>query len=163
MNPDTKQQIERLLIGSTSLKQLGITVKTGTIVWNQYKDDLTSDKTKRLLVYNSNIVNNKLELKEFNNDEKKQYININDYQEGPIIVVNRGNGNTKYKFTYCYLDKNMKYVIENHLNMIIGPEDKLKKVMKSFEDKRTKEFLSLFCGNNGLSKTEIETILPIYL
>ena len=165
-NPDIKSQIDKLLVGATTLKQLNINVKTGPVVWNQHKDILTSDNKKTILVYNSNIVSNKFELKEFSNDEKYQYINMNDYQEGPIIVVNRGNGNAKYNFTYCYLDKkigNNHYVIENHLNMIIGPENDLKKVIKSFEDKRTKEFLKLFCGNNGLSKTEIETILPIYL
>jgi adenine-specific DNA-methyltransferase len=163
---EIKKKIDNILQNSTTLKQLGATVKTGTIVWNEWKEQLVDDNKKKILVYNSNIVNNKFELKEFKNDEKKQYINTNEYQEGPIIVVNRGNGNAKYNFTYCYLDKKIKnnyYLVENHLNMIIGKEDILKKAMKSFEDKRTKEFLKLFCGNNGLSKTEIETILPIYI
>ena len=38
-----------------------------------------------------------------------------------------------------------------------------KKIIKSFENEKTKEFIQLFFGNNGLSKTELETILPIYL
>jgi hypothetical protein len=46
--------------------------------------------------------------------------------------------------------------------MILGPEEKLQKVIESFKDPRTKEFIQLFSGNNGLSKSELENILPIY-
>jgi hypothetical protein len=37
------------------------------------------------------------------------------------------------------------------------------KVINSFNDKRTLEFLILFSGNAGLSKTELENYVPIYL
>lgn len=158
--------LEKLLETSTTIKKMGLTVRTGTIIWNKYKEYLTDNKNNKILVYNSNIIANKFIFKNFNNPEKKQYININESQEGPIIVVNRGNGNAKYNFTYCYLDKTINnnfYLIENHLNMVLGNEKDLKKILKSFEDSRTKEFINIFCGNNGFSKTEIETILPIYL
>jgi hypothetical protein len=82
-----------------------------------------------------------------------------------MIVVNRGNGNAKYKFNYCFLqDKimNQEYLVENHLNMIIGDIDKLKIVFESFKNPNTNLFLEQYCRNNGLSKTEIECILPIY-
>lgn len=36
-------------------------------------------------------------------------------------------------------------------------------VINSFSNKKTEEFVKLFLGNNGLSKTELETIFPIYL
>jgi hypothetical protein len=164
----TNLRIESLLFHSKTIKQLGMSVKTGTIVWNQCKNKLIDydELNNKILIYNSNIVDGKFEIKSFKNDEKKQFIVTENYQEGPIIVVNRGNGNSKYKFTYCYLDKKINdkyYLVENHLNIISGPENLLKQILKSFEDQRTKEFIKLFCGNNGLSKTEIEKILPIYL
>ena len=166
---ECKRKLDQLYLGSTSMKDLGLKVKTGPYVWNQHKDELTSEPNDKsiFLVYNTNIVQNKFEKKEFKNKEKKQYVsNIEQKQKGPMIVVNRGNGNSKYHFTYCYLDETIEgrgYTIENHLNIIQGEKEKLLKVMESFASPKTKEFLKLYCGNNGLSKTEIETILPVYL
>jgi adenine-specific DNA-methyltransferase len=166
---DCKKKLDELYFGSTSIKDLGLQVKTGPYVWNEHKDELTSEPNEEsiFLVYNTNIVQNKFEKKEFKNKEKKQYVSNNEQkQKGPMIVVNRGNGNSEYHFTYSYLDKTIEgkgYTVENHLNMIQGKKEKLLKVMESFASPKTKEFLKLYCGNNGLSKTEIETILPIYL
>jgi hypothetical protein len=36
------------------------------------------------------------------------------------------------------------------------------KVVNSFKNPKTQRFIDLFLGNNGLSKTELETIFPIY-
>ena len=61
-------------------------------------------------------------------------------------------------------------MIENHLISInyIGIIDDnnlielYKKIIQSFEDPRTKEFVKIYCGNNALNTTELENILPIY-
>ena len=156
---------------STTLEKLGLSVKTGTVVWNEHKELLTPDETNTTLLYNTNVTNdNKIKLTKFKNDEKQQYINMEGSTD-PIIVVNRGNGNAKYTFKYALIEKFAPYVVENHLNMIYPTtsmdKKKLTKVFKeviqSFENPKTKEFIALFFGNNGLSKTELETILPIYI
>ena len=62
-------------------------------------------------------------------------------------------------------------MIENHLNEIYSTkkmkkEDLLSlfnKIIASFNNPKTKLFINTFLGNNGLSKTELETIFPIYL
>jgi tRNA1(Val) A37 N6-methylase TrmN6 len=156
---------------ATTIQQMGLAVKTGTIVWNEHKDLLTSDELNTILLYNTNVTNdNKIKLTTFKNVEKAQYINVEGNTE-PIIVVNRGNGNASYKFKYALIEKLMPFVVENHLNMIYSPTAKkkselitmYKKIIHSFENPKTREFIELFFGNNGLSKTELETILPIYL
>jgi len=38
-----------------------------------------------------------------------------------------------------------------------------KQVIRGFENPKTEKFIDMFFGNNGLSKTELETIVPIYL
>jgi len=163
-------ELKTLYENSTTLKQLGLAVKTGTIVWNQVKDILTNDTSKTLLLYNSNIVNNTVVLKDFKNAEKKQYINVEKTENKPFIVVNRGRGNAEFKMSYCKIDNTNiigNILVENHLNIIynvsnIDPNI-LDKIISSFQDERTNQFLSLFAGNNALSKTELETILPIYM
>ena len=114
---------------------------------------------------------NKICLTSFKNSEKSQYINL-DGSTDPVLVVNRGNGNSNYTFKYAVIDDlKHPYLVENHLNIIYSvngiEKNELislyKKVIKSFKQEKTKEFIQLFFGNNGLSKTELETILPIYL
>jgi adenine-specific DNA-methyltransferase len=170
---NTKERLVKLFEKSTSLKNLGLKVKTGPVVWNQNKELLTNTPSPDdvVLIYNSNIKTSKFQVQTFKDKNKKQFITNNSISiDTPMIIVNRGNGNSKYAFHHCFLPSRItfdgqerKYVIENHLNMILGSEERLIKVMESFKDPRTKEFLDLYCANNGLSKTEIESILPIYI
>jgi hypothetical protein len=166
---DNSLKLKELFDGSTTLKNMGFKVRTGQIVWNEHKDKLTDDENETLLIYNSNISkDNKFELKNFKNDEKKQYINFDGRIE-PVLVVNRGNGNSTYNLNYSIIDKG-PFLIENHLNEIYYPKkierkELLKiyeKIILSFNNKKTQEFINLFLGNNGLSKTELESIFPIY-
>lgn len=166
-----KQQLEELFAGSTTLEKMGLSVKTGNIVWNEKKDILTSDTSKTLLLYNSNITkDNTVKIMEFKNNEKKQYIDIEGSIE-PVIAVNRGNGNADYKLNYALVNTNTPFICENHLNVIYSKTIKDKKVMlktyntivESFKNPKTLLFIKLFCGNNALSKTELESIFPIYI
>jgi len=169
MFADNANALRELLSGSTTLAKLGLTVKTGTVVWNQQKPILTSDSSKTLLLYNSNISkNNTIELLEFSNDEKKQYIQMVG-SNSPAIVVNRGNGNSAYKLNYAFVDGTTTYLAENHLNVIsskltgIERIELFQKILASFKNPKTEQFIKTFLGNNGLSKTELETVFPIYL
>lgn len=155
--------------GSTTLNKLGFQVKVGNIVWNQVKDKLTDDSSKTLLVYSGNICNGKLEIKKFNNDEKKQYINIKG-KLGPILVVNRGYGNGEYKFNYAIISPEQQYLCENHLICIVPTNEmtpnqldkNYSKIVKSFENGKTKEFIKYYFANNGINTVELHNILPIY-
>ena len=50
---------------------LNFNVNVGNIVWNQCKKDLTDNNNKTLLIYSSDIKNNKLSIKKYSNNEKK--------------------------------------------------------------------------------------------
>ena len=114
---NTKEGIKRLkeyYKDATTLKNMNFEVKVGNVVWNQVKDKLTDDNTKTRLVYSSDIVDNKLGIKQYKNPEKKNFIE----QKGstnPLLVVNRGYGKGKYKFSYCLIDTEKEYLVENHL------------------------------------------------
>ena len=162
--------LKNMFSNSTTIAKMGLRVKTGSIVWNEHKEKLTNDSEFTTLIYNTNVTNDHtIEIKNFKNNEKFQYIN-QDGRIDPILVVNRGNGNSKYKLNYA-LVKFGPYLIENHLNEIYSPYPKKKeelielytKITDSFNNPKTQLFIDLFLGNNGLSKTELETIFPIYL
>lgn len=162
-------ELREIFEGATTIEKMGLKVRTGQVVWNEVKDELTNKTDETVLVYNTNITkDNKLEWKKFKNDQKGQYI-MREGRTSPALVVNRGNGNSAYKLNYAVIS-DCSFLVENHLNEIYAPQDMKKdcllqlfqKVAKSFENPKTKKFIKMFLGNNGLSKTELETIFPIY-
>ena len=166
---DNSKTIKKLYKNSKSLLELGFKVSVGNVVWNQCKDLLTDDESKTRLVYSSDIENNTLIKKKYSNDDKKNFINKKGINR-PMIVINRGYGVGEYKFNYCLIDEKNEYLIENHLICIeYNTEltyDKLiilyKKILLSFNDKRTIEFITIYFGNNAINTTELNNILPIY-
>tara|TARA_B110000208_G_C11776672_1_gene432269 strand:+ start:199 stop:1446 length:1248 start_codon:yes stop_codon:yes gene_type:complete len=162
--------IKKLYDNTTTLDKMGFKVCVGTCVWNQNKDILTNDSSKTRLIYNSNIVNNELKLVEFNNEQKKNYIDKKGKND-IILVVNRGYGKGEYIFNYCLIDINHEYLIENHLICIeyidkIKKEELIKKyntIIQSFNNNKTNEFIKLYFENNAINTTELQYVLPIFL
>jgi len=176
---DNLPLLTSLYTGSQSLHDLGFKVNIGTVVWNQCKNILTDDPTKTRLVYSPNIVNGKFVHKTYKNPEKKAFITKPGIRT-PMIVLNRGYGVGEYKFDYCLLTPDASssagYLIENHLICIThnngggggGGEDEshtlaaFHRVIRSFNDPRTQEFISCYCGNSAINSTELNHMLPIY-
>lgn len=170
---NTKEGIKKLkeyYKGATNLKNMNFEVKVGNVVWNQVKDKLTDNTTNTRLVYSSDIIDNKLSIKDYKNPEKKNFIE----QEGSsdlLLVVNRGYGKGKYKFSYCLIDIENKYLVENHLICIKSLKkmernvllEKYNLIIKSLKSKKTESFIELYCGNNALNTKELSGVVPIYL
>jgi adenine-specific DNA-methyltransferase len=164
-----KGVLMNLYRNSKSLWDLGFKVSVGTVVWNQCKNILTHDQTKTRLIYSSDIVDNQLIMKKYNNEEKKNFINKAGITR-PMIVINRGYGVGEYQFHYCLIDEQKEYLIENHLICIESRTDlsrdvlvaEYKKIIESLHDPRTTEFINLYFGNNAINTTELNYILPVY-
>ncbi len=165
-----KKMLKEYYKGATSLKNMNFVVNVGSIVWNQVKDKLSDDNTKTRLVYSSDIVDNKLSIKKYKNPEKKNFIE----QKGNtdlLLVVNRGYGKGKYKFSYCLIDTDKEYLVENHLICIKSLEElernllleKYKLIINSIKSDKTKKFIELYCGNNALNTKELCEVVPIYI
>ena len=164
-------QLKQIFEGATTIKGLGLGVRTGQVVWNEHKELLTNDENDTLLIYNTNVTkDHTIQTNHFKNEGKGQYIK-RDGKTDPILIVNRGNGNSKYNLKYAILNTDKPYLVENHLNEIYPakPMNKkylielFEKLVKSFTNPRTQQFIDLYLGNNGLSKTELESVFPIYL
>ena len=160
---------QKLFKQSKSLNELGFKVSVGNVVWNQCKDILTDDNTKTRLIYSSDINNNTLIIKKYKNNDKRNFINKVGIKR-PMIVINRGYGVGEYKFNYCLINNNNEYLIENHL-ICIECKDELphnqlianyNKILSSFSDQRTLEFINVYFGNNAINTTELNYILPIW-
>jgi hypothetical protein len=170
---DNLPRLTSLYVGARSLHDLGFKVNIGTVVWNQCKNILTDDPTKTRLVYSSNIVNGKFVDKTYKNPQKKAFIDRPGIRT-PMIVLNRGYGVGEYKFAYCLLtpdaassSSSAGYLIENHLICITSTGTAaaaaaFHRVIRSFQDPRTQEFISCYCGNSAINSTELSHMLPIY-
>ena len=171
---NTKENIIKLksLCNETdnTLDSLGFNVNIGNVVWNQCKDILTHDETKTRLIYNSDIVKQQLTLKKYNNEEKKNYID-KEGNTNPLLVLNRGYGKGKYVLDYCLINIEKNYLVENHLICIkhTTETDKKKllelynKIITSFNNPKTTEFINLYFGNAAINTTELKSILPIFV
>lgn len=147
-----------------TLHELGLGVKTGNIVWNQMKENLSDEGT--LLIYSSNINNSELKLNNLCGKARKQYVKdiTKPKLNGPVILVERGYGNS-YSFNSVLV--NLKdFYAENHINVIYPktPEaiGNLERVAKSFKDEKSQTFIKWFIGNGSISATDLETLIPIF-
>ena len=163
--------IKKLYENSVTLDTLDMDVSVGTVVWNQVKSELTNDNSKTRLIYNSDIVDNKLIIKKYKDPDKKNYIN-HPGLTSPQLVINRGYGKGDYIFNYCIINMDKSYLIENHLicithKTLLSNKQELinlyNKIINSFTNKKTKEFVKLYFGNNAINTTELKYILPIYI
>lgn len=157
------KELNELVKNTRTLQELGYSIKTGEVVWNQNKD-LLSDEGD-LIIYTTNIVNNEIVLNNLGKN-KKQYITgfKKPITKGPAILVSRGYGNS-YRFSFAKVG-DIEFYGENHINVIYPTTEDSKKnidkIEKSFKSENTEEFIKYFVGNGALSKTELETILPIF-
>jgi adenine-specific DNA-methyltransferase len=159
---DNIKIIKEIYENSTNLYNLNFNAKIGSVVWNENKHLLTDDNSKTKLIYNIDID------KSFKNNSKKNYINKEGFNE-PLLVINRGFGKSSYKFEYSLIDIEEKFLIENHLIMIKYNQEipkkelleKYEKIIKSFENPKTKEFIKIFFGNNAINIKELLYLLPI--
>jgi adenine-specific DNA-methyltransferase len=164
------KELNTLVFGADTIDSLGFRVKTGEVVWNQHKEKLSSE-TGIPIIYPANIVDGKIvlnNLKAGKKDEKKQYIDgyVGTPMTGPAILISRGFGNT-YHFVYTSIeDPNFQFYGENHINVIYSPEkanpEVFQRIKSSLSNVKTSQFIEMFVGNGALSKTELETVLPIF-
>lgn len=147
------------------IKDLKCTVKTGSVVWNQHKHKLTNEKKDNIvLIYPRNLNSDKNELELSSHDKKKQYIDSTKYTKhpisGPLIAINRIIGIKDITLNPVLIEKGEHY-FENHVNIIYGELKNLKIIYESLKKKETVDFIKNIIGNTQLSKTELETMVPL--
>ena len=151
-----------------SLQELGFSVKTGRLVWNQNKTLLTNNPKGSIpLIWSHNITFDGLKIPIIKG-KKPQYVKTNDFDIGPAIVVNRITGAvSKANLKAAIVPQGMKFIAENHVNVIYPPK-------KNYENKISLEYIveqltspeainiiQNITGNTQISKTELEFLFPI--
>ena len=174
---NTVSQLKKNIEKTNTLDSIGFSVGVGNVVWNQHKDILTDNSSKIRIVYSSDIKDGELILKKNKPNKsgiKHNYIDIENTTiktyDKPTLITSRGYGVGTYSFDYCIVDLGENYVLENHI-IAIKPKNDMnreelltayERIITSFNDERTKKFVSLYFGNSAINATELQYILPIY-
>ena len=165
---EDKKFLNKAYKNTVSLKDIGYTVKTGNIIWNEHKEKLTDDKNNStLLIWASNINNGKIIIGYTKG--KPQYIkNISNdlIIKSRVVVVNRITGSSKDINIKAAIVNEKKFVCENHVNVIYMSKNancnySLEDIFKALQDKTNIKVMRLISGNTQISKTELERLLPI--
>lgn len=158
-----------------TLHNMGYSVKTGRIVWNQNKDKLTNNNQKTPIIWSTNIgKDGKLV---FNNCTKRpQYIDLLNPDIGPAIVVNRITGaSSSAKIRAAFIPSGFRFFAENHCNVIYPPQKSLindhqnqkiltlKQILKQLNSPEKLKIIQSLTGNTQISKNELEKLLPFDL
>lgn len=165
---EDKKFLNKAYKNTVSLKDIGYTVKTGNIIWNEHKEKLTNDKNNStLLIWASNINNGKIIIGYTKG--KPQYIkNISNdlIIKSRVVVVNRITGSSKEINIKAAIVNEKEFVCENHVNVIYMSKNancnySLEDILKALQDKTNIKVMRLISGNTQISKTELERLLPI--
>ena len=165
---EDKKFLNKAYKNTVSLKDIGYTVKTGSIIWNEHKEKLTNDKNNStLLIWASNINNGKIIIGYTKG--KPQYIkNISNdlIIKSRVVVVNRITGSSKDINIKVAIVNEKEFVCENHVNVIYMSKNancnySLEDIFKALQDKTNIKVMRLISGNTQISKTELERLLPI--
>ena len=165
---EDKNFLNKSYKNTVSLKDIGYTVKTGSIIWNEHKEKLTNDKNNStLLIWASNINNGKIIIGYTKG--KPQYIkNISNdlIIKSRVVVVNRITGSSKEINIKAAIVNEKEFVCENHVNVIYMSKNancnySLEDIFKALQNKTNIKVMRLISGNTQISKTELERLLPI--
>jgi type I restriction-modification system DNA methylase subunit len=155
------EELTELTRNTTTLAELGLKVKTGNVVWNQHKSNLSDSGT--LLLYASNLTASELTFPPLA-APKQQYVKglKKPTLKGRFILASRGYGNSS---TFHAVDVSFpEFYAENHINVIYSPEgntEAFERVLRTFHGTLGQTFMTLFIGNGAMSSKELETIFPI--
>jgi adenine-specific DNA-methyltransferase len=171
--------LKKSFLGTKSLKDLGFSVKTGRLIWNQNKERLTNKVEKGIpLLWAHNISASGLAFPVIG--KKPQYVIIKNFNEGPAIIVNRITGASRTaKIRSALVPDKMRFIAENHCNVIFPPVNKkqqkfdfeinpssnivvtLEEICKQLGSAEKLTVMQNITGNTQISKTELENLFPI--
>jgi len=154
-----------------TIKQLMETDKTltasiGSFVWNQHKEQLkdininNNTNSYPVLIYKPNdTVKRSLVI-----NAKPEDIIKSNHQ--PVIIINRGCGNSKYKFNYELinpLDYPNGFILENHLLVIKSNNiSTLQQIINSFNNQQTKDFINSYITNGAMNLNDLINNIKLF-
>jgi adenine-specific DNA-methyltransferase len=161
------EELEALYEGRTTLGDLGWDVRTGTVVWNQRRDDLTDDPRDAVrLIWSHQVGEGELRLDETRGNRPAFVRNVTP-RTGPAVVVNRVTGaGRRARLRAAVVPRGMRFVAENHVNVAFPPfwgaeARAVERIARSLRDPAAAAAVRRITGNTQISRTELRDLVPV--
>lgn len=151
--------------GKKSLWDLGYTASTGSVVWNQNKDNFVSEKDGIPLIYAKDIkTNGTIAYHAPLNDRRYLPVGTSEAVVGGGIVVNRITGAVGSGVLRAALKDDGPFFGENHVNVVTArknftPEIGLSELLTRIRNVDP-SYLALLTGNTQISARELGHHIP---
>lgn len=142
---------------SRTLTSMGMYVRTGSLSWNQVKDELSNDRGIRI-IYSHNIGDDG-EYRYVRHKHKLEYWNppvVNKRTEkGPVLLMNRITG-TSSRIRTLLWESDEIIIAENHVQVIYGTLEQLRWIQNSFKNSQTLRWIQNITYTTQCSKRDLE-------
>lgn len=153
--------------GRRTLWELGYEATTGTVVWNQRRDELRKAEGEGTvpLVWSHNLKAGELDLT--SRPGKPRFIESVDPMTGPAVLVNRVVGSVgRGELRTALVPEGMEFLAENHVNVVrprsgVVPEISWQELHELLEDPAAARRIRMLTGNTQISARELTHLLPL--
>ena len=162
------QRLESTFIGAKTVWELGYSVHTGTVVWNQARERLYSSmvpNSTRLLWAHDISETGEISLAPLS--QKPGWITNASPEIGPAIIVNRIVGSVgNARIRAATVPEGFKFVGENHVNVIVARAGasqlcSYQQLRHALTDPAIASKVMSITGNTQLSASELCHLLPV--
>jgi hypothetical protein len=159
--------LDALFEGRRTIAELGWSVRTGAVVWNQWRDALTDDPTDAVrLIWSREIVGERIDIDDVTEFSRPRYVRGVVPSVGPAVVVNRVTGRgARTRIRASVVPTGVPFVGENHVNVVLPPpgatEADALTLAAALRDPAALEAARRLTGNTQISKTELAELIPV--
>jgi adenine-specific DNA-methyltransferase len=161
------EDLERLFAGRTTLGELGYDVRTGTVVWNERREQLTDDPRDAVrLVWSRDIRDGRIDPPGTRPD-RPSWVRGMPARRGPAIVVNRVTGTgARARLRVAVVPPGEAFVGENHVNVVFPPDPapplaEIERIAEELRSPVAAEAARRLTGNAQISGTELRELIPV--
>jgi adenine-specific DNA-methyltransferase len=166
---ESASTILKEFVGRTTLWHLGYEAVTGSLVWNQHKEELrrTAEAGTVPLIWAHNISQELEIVLNADHPKKPQFVSSENFWLGPAIVVNRITGSVGQGSLRCALiPEDFQFLAENHINVIrarrgVTQEISFSELIRLLRQPGINPRIQKLTGNTQLSCIELTHFLPL--
>ncbi len=158
--------LDQLFAGAVTLAELGCSVKTGGVVWNQNRDRLTNDRRGAVRLIWAKDIGMDGTLDFVGRAGKPGFVRGREPLRGPAIVVNRVTGAGRAaRLRAALVPTGVEFVGENHVNVVLpppgAPEREVARIVDALRDERAIAAVRRLTGNTQVSSVELRHLVPL--
>lgn len=166
---ENPKELEAEFESRTTLWNLGYEANTGTLVWNQHKENLCkkAEPGSVPLIWAHNITDAKYIVLDENHPKKLQHVKVKQSSVGPAIVLNRITGGVGQGNLKCALiPAGQMFIGENHVNVIrarkqVNQVVDWEKLLELLRSPGINQRVQRLTGNTQISSVELTHFLPL--